>query len=440
MRTLVRNGTLIDTDPVAVLPATDLLVEDGRIAAVGRDLPAGDAEVVDATGRYVLPGFVDTHRHTWQTALRGIAADHDLGAYLSRVLGEIGGRVRPGDVRVATLAGALEALDGGVTTLQDFSHALRTPEHADAALDGLRASGIRALFGYGYPVFGGEPGLADGAAPSPGHTGRGSGIAPYRSSVADRADVRRVHASMGGLITMALAPHGPSYSPIDAVAEDWALARELDMPLVVHVGAGPVAERPIDALRAHGLLRPGTVYVHGNSLPDEELKLIADSGGTASVAPAVEARMGHGAPVLARLRAAGVPTGLGVDVVTTVAGDMFTLMRAAMLGLDASGGPRLSPSDALRLATIEGARVLGMADLVGSPAVGKQADLILLRADDLNLLGAADPVAAVVTSAHPGNVETVLVAGNAVKRDGRLGADVARLAGEVHASTEWLTR
>ena len=413
MRTLIRNGTLIDTDPVAVRPATDLLIEDGRIAAAGPALPADGAEVVDATGRFVLPGFVDTHRHTWQTALRGIAADHDLGAYLSRVLGEIGARVRPGDVRVGTLAGALDALDGGVTTLQDFSHILRTPEHADAAVDGLRASGIRSLFGYGAPVFGGG----------------------------DIRDARRVHASMGGLITMALAPYGPSYSPIDIVAGDWALARELDVPLVVHVGAGPVAERPVDALRTHGLLRPGTVYVHGNSLPDEELKLIADSGGTASVAPAVEARMGHGAPVLARFRAAGVTTGLGVDVVTTVAGDMFALMRAAMLSLDASGGPRLSPADALRLATVEGARVLGMADRVGSLAVGKQADVILLRAGDPNLMGAADPVAAVVTSAHPGNVETVLVGGRVVKRDGRLaGVDLARLGAELGASGEWLAR
>ena len=119
---------------------------------------------------------------------------------------------------------------------------------------------------------------------------------------------------------------------------------------------------------------------------------------------------------------------------------MFALMRAAMLSVDASGGPRISPAEALRLATIDGARVLGMEDRVGSLAVGKQADLILLRADDLNLLGAADPVAAVVTSAHPGNVESVLVAGNLVKRDGRIVADVAGLAGEVRASTEWLTR
>ncbi|HEY1179532.1 MAG TPA: amidohydrolase family protein, partial [Phytomonospora sp.] len=356
MRTLIRNGTVIDTDPVAVHPATDVLVDGDRIAAVGRDLPAGDARVVDATGRYVLPGFVDTHRHTWQTALRGIAADHDLGAYLTRVLGDIGARVHPEDIAAGTLAGALEALDAGVTTLQDFSHALHTPDHADAAVDALRASGVRALFGYGTPVFGGG----------------------------DLRDARRVHASMGGLLTMALAPHGPSYTPVETVAADWALARELDVPLVVHVGAGPVAERPVDTLRSHGLLRPGTVYVHGNSLPDAELKLIADSGGTASVAPAVEARMGHGAPVLARFRAAGVPTGLGVDVVTTVAGDMFALMRAAMLGLDASGGPRLSPAEALRLATIEGAAVLGMADRVGSLAVGKQADVILLRAGDLN--------------------------------------------------------
>ncbi|MEV0649680.1 amidohydrolase family protein [Phytomonospora sp. NPDC050363] len=408
MRTLIRNGTVIDTAPLAVHPATDVLITDGRITALGPALTADDAETVDATGRYVLPGFVDTHRHTWQTALRGIAADADLGEYLHRVLGDIAPRVQPADIHAGTLAGALDAIDGGVTTLQDFSHALYTPDHADAAVSALRASGIRALFGYGRPVFGGT---------------------------ADHADVRRVHASMGGPLTMALAPHGPSYSPIETVEEDWALARELGVPLVVHVGAGPVAERPVEALRARGLLGPGILYVHGNSLPDAELKLIADSGGTASVAPAVEARMGHGAPVAARFRAAGVVTGLGVDVVTTVAGDMFALMRAAMLSLDASGGPRLDVGDTLRMATIDGARALGMANLVGSLAPGKRADLMLIRAGDVNLLGAVDPVAAVVTSAHPGNVEAVMVDGRFVKRDGRLeGVDLARLAGELRES------
>lgn len=395
-RVLIRGGLVIDTEPHPVARSdTDVLIDGGVIVEVGRDLAADGAEVLDAAGRIVLPGFVDTHRHTWQSLLRATAVDLDLMAYLDHVLVRLGPRFGPGDVRLANLLGALECLDSGITTLMDFSHALHTPAHADAAIDGLRAAGIRAVFGYGYP-YGGQR----------------------------RPDVRRLSKELSGageLVTLALAPAGPSYSPPDVVEEDWRLARELGIPITVHVGAGPIAERPIAMLRDRGLLGPDTLYVHGNSLPVDELTLIAESGGAMSVAPAVEARMGHGGPMVDRLREAGVTTGLGVDVVTTVAGDMFSLMRAALLAGDAAGDTQLTAAEALRMATLDGAVALGLADQVGSLRPGKQADIVMLRATDINLVGAGhDPIGAVVTAAHPGNVEAVLVAGEAVKQDGRL--------------------
>lgn len=290
-RVLIRNGHVIDTEPEpAARPRTDVLIEDGRIAAVGPDLPADGATVIDATDRIVLPGFVDTHRHVWQSALRAAAVDVDLGAYFG-VLGQSGPRFRPQHVHTATLAGALECLDSGITTELDYSHIANSPEHADAAIDALHAAGLRAVFGYGTPVTAGT----------------------------DLDDVRRVRAERladdDALVTMTFAPLGPSFTPITTVAEEWRTADELDLPLTFHVASTPVAAHPVFALRDNRLLREKILYVHGNTLDDAELKLIADSGATASAAPSAEAMLGNSTPVAGRLRRAGVTTGLGVDSV-----------------------------------------------------------------------------------------------------------------------------
>ncbi|MFI6977456.1 amidohydrolase family protein [Embleya sp. NPDC050154] len=399
-RLLLRGGTVVDTDPhVTARPNTDVLIENGTIAAVGSGLSAEGAEVVDARERIVLPGFVDTHRHVWQSVLRAVAVDSDLGDYLGLVLGRLSPAMRPEDVYTGNLVGALECLDSGITTVQDFSHVQHRAEHGDAAVSGLRAAGIRAVFGYGHPPF-------DPAARDPRLV----------------RDLRaRLFAGDDELVTLALAPGGPSYTPIDVVEEDWRLAAELDIPLAVHVGSGPVAQRPIEALRDRGLLNARTLYIHGNSLPDDELAMIADSGGALSIAPHIEAQMGHGAPMINRSRTVGLVTGLGADVVTSGPGDMFSLLRAALLTSQLANGSRLFAADMLRMATIGGAAALGLADRIGSLAVGKQADVVLLRADAVNLVGATHDIAgAVVACAHPGNVDTVLVAGRTVKRAGRL--------------------
>ncbi|MGW1989242.1 amidohydrolase family protein [Embleya sp. NPDC001921] len=399
-RLLLRGGTVVDTDPhVTARPNTDVLIEHGTIVAVGSGLSAEGAEVVDARERIVLPGFVDTHRHVWQSVLRAVAVDSDLGDYLGLVLGRLSPAMRPEDVYTGNLVGALECLDSGITTVQDFSHVQHRAEHGDAAVGGLRAAGIRAVFGYGHPPF-------DPAARDP-------------RLVRDLRE--RLFADDDELVTLALAPGGPSYTPIDVVEEDWRLAAELHIPLAVHVGSGPVAQRPIEALRDRGLLNARTLYIHGNSLPDDELAMIADSGGALSIAPHIEAQMGHGAPMINRSHAVGLVTGLGVDVVTSGPGDMFSLLRAALLTSQLADGPRLFAADMLRMATIGGAAALGLADRIGSLAVGKRADVVLLRADAVNLVGATHDIAgAVVASAHPGNVDTVLVAGRTVKRAGRL--------------------
>ncbi|MFC9693654.1 amidohydrolase family protein [Kribbella sp. NPDC056951] len=391
MRMLVQGGLVIDTAPeVVVRPETDVLIEDGRIAAVGPGLSAYGAEVIDARGRIVLPGFVDTHRHLWQTALRGIGAAGDLGFYFDKVMQARGTRYRPEDVAASNLVGALECLDGGITTVQDYSHVQGSATFAEAAIDALDRSGIRAVFGFGpSPLVGGP---------------------------VDPLEMRRVAALASDRITIALASTGPAYAPLDVVQADWALAASLGLPIVTHIDRSHLTETPITDLSSAGLLRPDTVYVHGNNLSDVELKLIAESGASVSVTPAVESRLEMGAPTAARLKALGVPLSLGIDTVTSAAGDMFSTMQQIL----ALGHNAFTTAEVLQLATIAGAQALNLPD-IGSLALGNQADLILLRATDLNLAGGfQDPVATVVTSAHPGNVETVLVGGAVVKRNGHL--------------------
>jgi len=225
--------------------------------------------------------------------------------------------------------------------------------------------------------------------------------------------VYAAHFSGGDdLVTMALAPSGPSYADLDIVQADWAAAKELGLRIFTHVGGGT---REVETLDANGLLDARLTFVHGNSLPDDELARIAAAGAAVSIAPAVEAQMGHGAPMVGRLRHHGITTGLGVDVVTTVAGDMFALMRATLLTSQLGDGERLRAADVLRLATLDGATALGRADEIGSLRPGKQGDLVLLRADDVNLVGGRhDPIGTVVTNAHPGNVDAVFVAGQRV--------------------------
>jgi cytosine/adenosine deaminase-related metal-dependent hydrolase len=402
MALLIRNGVLVDTDPVpAVTPHTDLLVENGLIAQVGTALrPPPGAEVIDAYGRLVLPGFVDTHRHTWQAAVRCGTPDIDLPTYLRTVLGEIAPAHTPDDVYAANLAGALECLDAGITTLLDWSHIQFTPAHTEATVAALRASGVRAVLGYCY-------GGPDG---------------PYGIV----AEGRRVHREHFGrrtdpLLSMAVAALGPEIAGEEVASEEWRLAEELDLPVTVHMGGHgeDSAVRGLEFLRDRGLLRPRTTYVHPNHFTGEALKRIADSGGSASVSPMIEAALGIGHPATGRTRAAGVPTGLSADTVTAGPGDMFTLMRAAY-ALERLRDPGFTTRDVLRMATIEGAEVTGLADVTGSLAVGKQADLVLLRTDTLATAPAADPVAAVVLSADTRHVDTVLVAGRVVKRHGRL--------------------
>jgi 5-methylthioadenosine/S-adenosylhomocysteine deaminase len=426
-RRVFRGGVVLSMDPeVGDLPKGDVLVEGDRIALIGPDLEVGDAEEIDARGRIVLPGFVDTHRHTWETAIRGCAPNATLDDYFVDVLDTFAPVYRPEDVHASNLAGALECLNAGITTLVDWSHINNTPEHPDAAIRGLQEAGIRSQYAYGSA----NTSLADYWFES--------GI------VMPADDVRRIRetyfSSDDGLLTMALATRGPGFTKADVVRQEWNLARELGIPVTLHAGMGRLAGRfgMIRQLHEMGLLHEGDIYIHSCYFDDEEWRLVEESGGHISIAPQVELQMGHGCPPTGASRRMGLRPSLSIDVVTTVPGDMFTQMRAAF------GNERylvnsecwqqdvdvpetmLTAREVLQMATVHGAEGAQLADRTGTLTPGKQADLVLIDANAPNMAPLIDPVAAVVLSADVSNVELVMVDGRIVKRDGRLVESFAR--------------
>lgn len=419
-RLLVRGAHLISVDPaVGELDRADVLVERGEIVAIAPDLGEVDAAVIDGTDRILLPGFVDTHRHTWQSLLRHLATDWTLGQYFTGIHFGFSHLFRPEDTEIANLLGALEALDAGVTSLVDWSHNLETPAHADGALNGLRESGIRGVFAHG-------GGATMWAVPN---------AVPHDRDV---LRVQREHFDGGdtsGRLTLAFAARGPQFAPGQTTIDDWALARELGVRITVHVGDGEWGRsRPIVFLHEHGLTGPDVTYVHTNTLADDELAIIAATGGTASVAADVESQMGHGWPATGRLLRAGIRPSLSIDVCSSTSGDMFGAMKSTIslqraldnsttANADGQVGVALRCEDVLEFATLQGAIAAGLDDRVGSVTVGKRADLVLLDTGRLGTTPLNNAVGAVVYSGHVGLVDTVIVDGEIVKRDGQLVRD-----------------
>lgn len=434
---LIRGGQVVTVDPaIGNLARGDVLIEDGKIVAVEQDIQA-DARVVEADGFIVIPGFVDTHRHTWEAAIRGSAPNATLDDYFVEILDTYAPLYRPEDVYASNLAGSLECLNAGITTLVDWSHINNTPDHPDAAIRGLQESGIRAQYAYGSA----NTSLADYWFES-------------KLAIPDD-DVRRIRDtyfnSDDGLITMALATRGPGFCVEDVVRSEWALARDLGIPITIHVAMGRLAGRfgMVKQLSDLGLLGPDTTYVHCCYLSDEEWQLVVDSGGTISIAAQVETQMGHGWPPVMKALQHDLRPSLSIDVVTTVPGDMFTQMRAAFgaerARMNAVFWEKNEPAEGLltaeqllRMATIDGAYVAGLEDRTGSLTPGKQADVVLIDARQLNVAPVIDPVAAITLCADVSNVDTVIVGGVVLKENGELLADVGRARQLVEASKDHL--
>jgi 5-methylthioadenosine/S-adenosylhomocysteine deaminase len=446
-RVLIRGGIVLTQDPeLGELPKGDVLIEDGRIAAVGSDLSADDARVIDAAGDIVIPGFIDSHRHTWETCIRTCAPDFALITYFGSILDKFAPHYRPDDVYSSNLWGSLECINAGITTLVDWSHIMNTPDHADAAIRGLQESKIRSVFAYGFP----NTSLVDWWF-GPDYTGS--------LLTSDGDEARRIKAqyfsSDDGRITMGLATRGAGFCKPDVVRHDWELAKELGLNITVHVGMDRFGytKGQITALRDMDLLYPKTTYVHASHFTDEEWALVRDSGGNVSFAPQIEIQMGHGwAPAVTALEY-DIPIGLSSDVATTASADQFTQMHAIfgsergrkhqaawdsdLDGLEASPG-LITARQVLEWATLGGARVAGIEDRTGSLTPGKRADVVIIDAKAVNVAPVIDPVGAVVCAADISNVKTVLVDGEVLKEDFKLKADLEKPRKAVEASRDYL--
>lgn len=428
-RILIQSATIISMDDrIGDLRVGDVLVENGRIVEVrpGIDLGSGAAEteIVNGSGRIVIPGLINAHMHTWQTALRGYAANWTLLEYFRRMHAGLATLFAPDDIYIATLVGALNQINCGATTLVDWCHNNPTPAHTDAAVRGLVESGIRAAFFHGSP----KP------EPKPGE--------PHFSEVPHpRREIERLLAGpladRDGLVTLGLAILGPHYSTLDVSMHDFRFAQELGLIASMHQGGSPAKtpggwEKLIEA----GLVGPHVNIVHGNDLPDDLLQRLIDLGVTFSVTPENEMIQGHGFPITGRLLKRGVRPTIGIDLESVLAGDLFSAARVALSmqraldNAEMRKGESTIPAtttiparEALRWITTEGARMLGRESQIGSLTPGKLADLVVISADDLNLFPVHDPVATVVMQTSLANIQSVMIGGRWKKRNGQLLVD-----------------
>jgi cytosine/adenosine deaminase-related metal-dependent hydrolase len=434
-RTLLRNAHVVTMDPaLGVLPRGDVLIEADTIAAIGVDLDVHDAEVVDLSGHILAPGMVDTHRHTWQTQVRAICADWSLADYFYGIRLAVSPAYTPNDVYLGNKLGALEALNAGVTTLLDFSHCNNTPDHSDAAVTGLRDSGVRGRFCYGF--FESNP-----AAP-PHFPDHGSRIKDFERVAAS-------YFSGDGLLTLGVALTEMGLVPFSDTRAEIAAARAHGALIASHMACVWQMPSGFDELAQAGLLGPDQVHIHCNVLTDEQWRILADSGAKVSISVETELNMGMGRPVFAKCDQFGVKPTLSCDVVSLNSGDVITQARMGLafkrwadtenLNLAGKDVERVSTTawQALEWATINGAEACGLSDQIGSITVGKKADLMMVGGPGIAPHPIVDAPGTLIYQTKPSDVRHVMVAGRFVKRDGVLVEhDLPKLLAEADESCE----
>ena len=428
-----RNATVLTMDEGHhVLRGGDVLVSGERIAAVGRALEApADAVEIDATGGIVMPGMIDTHRHMWQTAMRGYGADWTLSQYFVWYYLQWGKSFRPQDVYAGNLLSAIEAIDAGVTTTVDWSHGLQTTEHADAAVDALEEVPGRFILAYGNIQQG-----------------------PWEWSAAPefRDFVSRRFTSGNDMLglQMAFDITGGDEFPERAAFE---VARDLGVPVTTHAGVwGVTTDAGIQKMHEGGFMTPSTIYVHASSLSADSYNRIAATGGSASLSTESEQSAGQGYPPTWKLREHGIPVSLSMDTSVWWSGDLFSAMRATLSAdrvrehMEAHAknetvtNHKLRAEQVVSWATRGGAAALGLAAAVGSLEPGKKADVVLIKNDDSPVMvPLLHPYGHVVFQAQRADVHTVVVNGRVVKYDHRLvGSDLGKARQAVEQTVEYL--
>ena len=416
----IKNASVLTmSDLLGDMECADILIDGSRIVAVGSDLDAGDAEVVDARGMIAMPGFIDAHRHLWQTNLKHLACDWTLTEYLLSTRALLSGAYEPEDLFLGQYAGGIEALNAGVTTVVDHAHNLASPEHVDAAIDGTRKANIRSVFCYGMGDVAQDGKLFESFATPAWHFD----------------DFKRVSVEKFGddypLMTLGMALNELPFSAIENQQKEILLARERGAGLITFHMSIPGREHIVEMAEA-GVLGPDMLVTHGFFMSDNELRLLADNGVSVVSTLDSELQMGMGHGITTRAREFGINHSLGVDIVSGNSGDLFTQMRLSLQTQRAFSNQKLldeggkvdkvsaTVRDVLEAATIGGARAAGLADQIGSIEVGKQADIILINTNRLGLQPMGDLAASVVMYASEGDVDTVMVGGTLVKSSGRL--------------------
>jgi len=475
-RYVIRGGSVMSMDPrVGDFPQADVLVQGKTIVAVGPNLSAGAADVIDARGRIVMPGFIDTHHHQFETALRSFLADGVLindgsgspsgsTTYFEFILNKFAPVYRPQDVYINELFGALSQLDDGVTTVHDVSQIHHTPQHSDAAIQALFDSGRRSAFGY-----------FEGAGTNP-------------ANYAYPQDAFRIHkrffSSSDQLVSMIMG--GEVYLGPQIYQQSWTIGRQLGLQIAAHI-LSPFGIRPILDQLAQGTggvgpngqppgklkLGPDNLFIHMTGMSDLGWQAVRDAGAQVSIAFPIEMNMRHGMPPILKMQTLGMEPSLSVDVECTMTADFFTQMRVCMnlqraivnqMILDqglppnpvdwglppgaagnpwptppASIPPLLTTRDVLRYATMNGAKALRLDGKTGSLTPGKEADIIILDATRLNVAPLNQVPGAVVSLMDRTNVETVIVAGRVRKWKGQLlDVDLNHLRHQIEASRDFL--
>ena len=432
-RTLIRGGAVLSMDEkVGDYDSADVLVEGSKIKAVGPKLDAGDAAVIDAAGMIVMPGFIDSHHHQFETALRSFLADgilindgkpHGVFNYYEYILQKFAMAYRPQDVYTNVLFGSLAQLDAGVTGVMDVSQIHHSPEHSDAVVKALADAGRRSVFGY-----------FEGWGDKTKYPGDATRLRTQHFS----SDDQLLSMVMGGEIYI------PGYE------DAWKTGRDLAIPIALHV-VGTFGMAPtFDQLAQAGQIRSDNIFIHMTGMTDLGWKTAADAGARISLSVPIEMHMRHGMPPIQKALSVGLQPSLSSDVECTMTSDFFTQMRSALILQRAfvndaalAGGadlPELLTSrDVIRFATIEGAKCLGLEKKTGSLSPGKDADIILLDATAINVAPLNHVPGAVVTLMERSNVSMVMVAGKVRKWRGKLlDADIPKLRNELEASRDYL--
>jgi 5-methylthioadenosine/S-adenosylhomocysteine deaminase len=431
-RTLIRGGSVLSIDPgVGDFAQGDVLIEGSRILQIAAHIDASDAIEIDASGHIVTPGFIDTHHHQFETALRSLLADailindgrpESVANYYEWMLQKFSLLYRPSDVYISELFGGIAQIDAGVTTVMDVSQIHHSPEHSDAAVDALKDTGRRAAFGY-FEGWGEKAQYPDDAA-------------RLKS---------RYFASDDQLLSMVMGAeiYLPGYE------KAWAKGRELGLQLAMHI-VGTFGMAPtFDALAEAGQFGPDCIFIHMTGMSDRAWRKAADAGAHVSMSVPIEMHMRHGSPPMQKVLDLGLIPSLSSDVECTMSADMFTQMRSAITlqrmfandrALRGEDYPKLlSAAEVIGMATLQGAKGLKLDHKTGSLTPGKQADIILLDATALNVAPLNHVPGAVVTLMDRSNVSTVICGGRILKWRGEmLGHDIDKLRSELERSRDYL--